>query len=152
MDPCSDHHSCIDDALQTAEKVIKSKGLQFTELRRSVLRLIWESHRPAKAYDLLEKIKINDPRAQPPTIYRTLDFLLETGLVHRLHSLNSFVGCSHPNEHCDCYFLICNQCHEISECCQTELKHALAETARHQHFTPQNITLEIEGICKKCSS
>jgi Fur family zinc uptake transcriptional regulator len=148
---CSDHHSCIDEAIESADKIIYEKGLRFTDLRKQVFKLIWESHKPVKAYDLLEKIKKNDTSAKPPTIYRTLDFLLKNGLIHRLNSQNSFIGCSHPHKHEDCYFLICEKCHEISECCNNDLNLAIAKTVGLTNFTPANITLEIEGICKECA-
>jgi hypothetical protein len=47
-------------------------------LRKEVLALILNATGPMGAYDLLAKIKSNADRpAAPPTVYRTLDFLLE---------------------------------------------------------------------------
>jgi Fe2+ or Zn2+ uptake regulation protein len=43
----------------------------------------------------------------PPTVFRTLKLLLEQGLVHRLSSLNAFVGCSRPRHAGSGQFLIC---------------------------------------------
>lgn len=133
-----------------ATDICLERELRFTDLRKNVFQLIWESHKPAKAYDLLEKIKINDANAKPPTIYRTLDFLLDNGLIHRLNSQNAFVGCSHPLLHQDCYFLICDQCHVIRECCDKQLKNAITKTTNLKKFKPKNITLEIEGLCEDC--
>ena len=49
--------------------------------------------------------------------YIELDFLMENGLIHKLQSLNAFIGCLHPNEHNERYFLICDSCQKIEECC-----------------------------------
>ena len=49
-------------------------------------------------------------RAAPPTVYRALDFLLENGLVHRISSLNAFVGCSLPGKPHAGQFLLCSGC------------------------------------------
>jgi Fur family zinc uptake transcriptional regulator len=73
------------------------KGLRLTALRRRVLELVWQSHKPLGAYDILAVLSEQDGRrAAPPTVYRALDFLLENGLVHRISSLNAFVGCDAP--------------------------------------------------------
>ena len=102
---CQDHEVCIESAMREAESICQEKGLRFTELRREVLRLIWLSHIPTKAYDILEKLKGKAWSAKPPTVYRALDFLLETGLVHKLDSINAYIGCSHPREHAGCCLL-----------------------------------------------
>lgn len=99
-----DHMSCIAEALQRAVALCESRGTQLTELRRRVLELVWSSHEPIGAYRILEQLDRPLPgqmrgkarRAAPPTVYRALDFLIEQGLVHRIESLNAFVGCDQP--------------------------------------------------------
>ena len=54
---CQDHEVCIESAMRDAEEICQEKGLRFTELRKEVLKLIWLSHIPAKAYDILEMLK-----------------------------------------------------------------------------------------------
>ncbi len=152
MHLCANHNACIDTALNTADSICQEKGLRFTPLRRKVLAMVWESHTPAKAYDILDKLKQEDGSAKPPTVYRTLDFLLENGLVHKVNSLNAYVGCSHPLQHSTCYFLICTECHEITECCNEPLTHAVFSTAEENGFYPQHTTLEIQGQCENCQS
>ena len=100
---CQDHEVCIESAMRDAEEICQEKGLRFTELRKEVLKLIWLSHIPAKAYDILEMLKGKTWSAKPPTVYRALDFLLENGLVHGLDSINAYIGRSHPRDHIGCY-------------------------------------------------
>jgi Fur family transcriptional regulator, zinc uptake regulator len=150
MRTCTSHAVCVEDALHVAERICAEKNVRFTPLRRTVLEMIWEHHGPAKAYDLLDKLKKEDASAKPPTVYRTLDFLLENGLAHKLSSLNAYVGCSHPLKAHACYFLMCTECGGITECCNSTLAQAITETARKNRFTPRRITLEIEGVCEEC--
>src|SRR5690606_41830313 len=70
-----DHAECMRDALAKAEQVSAARGLRLTRLRRRVLELIWASHTPVKAYDLLEQLRQEHANAAPPTVYRALDFL-----------------------------------------------------------------------------
>ena len=150
MHNCTTHDDCVADALQQAEEICAARELRFTELRRKVLELVWESHGPVKAYDLLEKLDHRIAAIKPPTVYRALDFLTENGLVHKISSLNAFVGCSHPLRHPECYFLICTECGEAEECCNSDIVSAVAKTAREKDFKAEQITLEISGRCREC--
>src|SRR5581483_8522848 len=96
--PGHDHALCIDDALAAAERQCAARGARLTEQRRRVLELIWKSHAPVGAYTLLDRLREGGVRAQPPTVYRALEFLVENGLIHRIESLNAYVGCADPDQ------------------------------------------------------
>ena len=147
---CQDHEVCIEKAMREAELICQEKDLRFTELRREVLKLVWVSHVPVKAYDILENLKGKEWSAKPPTVYRALDFLLETGLVHKLDSINAYIGRSHPREKNACYFLICTDCNEAKECCSSELSDAIESAWDNNSFRPKKITLEVLGQCNAC--
>ena len=91
--PEHDHANCIIAALDAAEAICAQRGERLTPLRRQVLELIWRGHSPVGAYDLLAMLQDERGRVAPPTIYRTLDFLCRQGFVHRLDSLQAFIGC-----------------------------------------------------------
>jgi zinc transport system ATP-binding protein len=110
----------VHSALAEADALCTRQGLRLTALRRRVLELVWQSHKPLGAYDILAVLSEQDGRrAAPPTVYRALDFLLENGLVHRIASLNAFIGCSHPEHAHQGQFLICRECHVAIELEQT---------------------------------
>src|SRR5690606_4886665 len=144
------HETCVADALRMAEDICAARDVRFTEIRRKVLELVWESHEPVKAYDLLEKLDQHFGAVKPPTVYRALDFLTEHGLVHKINSLNAFVGCSHPLRHAECYFLICADCGEAEECCNADIVAAIERTTAARDFRAKQITLEISGRCRHC--
>ena len=151
MSTCQDHHHCQHQALTIAEEICAERGLRLTPQRRQVLTLIWQSHRPMKAYDLLEQMQQDASSAKPPTVYRALDFLMEQGLIHRLDSLNAFTGCGHPDgHHRDCYFMICQDCGTASEYCAPALSQAIQQAAQDNDFSPQQTVLEIAGTCGDC--
>ena len=76
--------------------------------------------------------------------------LIENGFVHKVNSLNAFVGCSHPLKHQDCYFLICDSCNDISEYCDPAITSAIKTITKRNQFTVKNTTLEIAGRCNSC--
>ncbi|WP_297007212.1 transcriptional repressor, partial [Thalassospira sp. UBA6510] len=92
-----DHDRCVHSALAQAEKVCDSENARFTDMRRKVFTLIWQSHKAVTAYELLDALTAEGQRVQPPTVYRALEFLTELGLVHRIESLNAYFGCDRPD-------------------------------------------------------
>jgi Fur family zinc uptake transcriptional regulator len=146
-----DHRLCIEEALDAASQLCVARGARFTPLRRRVLELVWGSHQPVKAYDILERLNDEDRGAKPPTVYRALDFLIGQGLVHRLESLNAFVGCPHPGQDHDYQFLICDRCGTVAEIASPAVRSALAEHAAGLGFTIERQTIEVHGTCRDCA-
>ena len=148
-----DHSRCVHSALTEADAICARLGLRLTALRRRVLELVWQSHKPLGAYDILAVLSEQDGRrAAPPTVYRALDFLLENGLVHRIASLNAFIGCSHPEHSHQSQFLICRECHVAVELEQASISDAILASARTVGFTVEAQTVEVVGLCGNCRS
>ncbi len=145
-----DHSLCKNQAIVTAEQLCLARGVQLTPIRHKVLELIWNSHKAIKAYDLLDQIRPVNDAAKPSTVYRALDFLLEQGLIHRVESLNAFVGCHNSGKQHDQLLLICNQCHNIEERAAKGVFAALASEMQAAGFVAQHKTLEIQGLCSQC--
>ena len=142
----------LKESINKVEEICKSNKLGLTEIRKQVFEIIVKNNKPIKAYEILDKISnINNKPSHPPTVYRAIDFLIENGFVHKLNSINSFVGCFHPKAHKECYFLICKKCNVYQECCDDSLKDRISKTAIHNNFVISNTTLEIEGHCLGCS-
>jgi Fur family zinc uptake transcriptional regulator len=145
-----DHSDCVQTALQTAEQLCRNRGLRFTPIRRRVLELVWDSHKPIGAYDILEALGQESASAAPPTVYRALDFLIEAGLVHRLDSLNAFVGCPDPADRHAGQFLICTSCRTVTELSDPEIEQLITAKAATGGFAAMRQMLEIEGLCNVC--
>ena len=147
-----DHQKCVATALQTAEQLCVLRGVQLTTIRQQVLSLIWESHKAVKAYELLERIKPLQNAAKPATIYRALDFLIEQGLIHRVESLNAFIGCRCSAEQHEQLLLICKQCDEVEERPALAVMQAINQELHNANFNMHSKAVEIHGICSKCTA
>jgi Fur family transcriptional regulator, zinc uptake regulator len=115
-----------------------------------VLEILWQSHRPLGAYAVLEILSRDGRAAAPPTVYRALEFLLDQGLVHRIASLNAFVGCVRPGHPAAGQFLICEVCGSAAEVNDPRLMEALERTADAEGFAPAHPTIEVKGRCPAC--
>jgi len=147
-----EHQRCKHDALAAAAAACARDGTRLTPIRKRVLELVWDSHQPVGAYALLEQLTEDGHRPAPPTVYRALDFLLEQGLVHRIDRLNAFVGCTHPGERHRTLFLICRVCHRAQEIAADAIEQAVGREAARHAFRMEKLTLEVEGICHRCTA
>jgi Fur family zinc uptake transcriptional regulator len=144
--------------LDRAEAICGHRGANLTELRRHVLGMILDAASPAGAYELLDRLRQTRRGAAPPTVYRTLDFLLEQGLIHRVERLSAFVGCvagctaeadgeSHTHA---AQFLICRECGRVVEMQNHAVSSVLARAAKDAGFSISSATIEAEGLCSTC--
>ena len=146
------HGRCLDSALAKAEQACTARGLRLTPLRRRVLELIWGSHEPVKAYDVLDRLRGEHKSAVPPTVYRALEFLLRQGFVHKIESLNAYIGCGEPGHNSASQFLICDCCGEVAELDDDEVTALIAARAGKLGFTVYSQTIEVQGCCTKCGA
>ncbi len=145
-----DHALCIDSAVAGARRICAERGLRLTPIRRRVLEIVWERHNPIGAYEILDRLRAERGSAAPPTVYRALSFLLDTGLIHKIQSLNAYVGCSDPRAPHAGQFLICSDCRTVGEIDDREVESLVAGRAEALGFSVQSQTVELVGICPSC--
>ena len=141
----------MDKLIAKAKTHCENNGARFTPLREEVYRILLNKDAPIGAYDLLDLLRESNDSAKPATIYRSLDFLLDFGLIHKLESTNTFVachhfGCAHPVQ-----FLICDDCGDVTEIQSTSLYDALSAKAIEMGFIIKQQTIEAHGACKACA-
>jgi Fur family zinc uptake transcriptional regulator len=147
-----DHARCVSAALEAASRLCERDGQRLTPIRRRVLELVWSSHQPIGAYAILDRLKSGNRRAAPPTVYRALEFLLARGLVHRIESLNAFIGCPAPDGEHPVQFLICRNCGATAELDDRRVDAALAKSAAARGFAVERRVIELSGLCQHCQS
>lgn len=145
-----DHSSCQTQALSDALELCKKKGLKLTNIRQQVLEIIWASHNPIGAYDVLQKLQDCGHKPAPPTAYRAIDFLVNAQLIHRIESLNAYIGCPSPEHTHQGQFYICKSCGHIAEMSNSAINKTLAAGADELGFMAQEAVIEIHGICNDC--
>ncbi|GJL83296.1 MAG: transcriptional repressor [marine bacterium B5-7] len=150
--PQHNHSECVDAALGEAERLCRIRDLRLTPLRKRVFELIWQSHRPVTAYELLDRLVQDGRRAQAPTVYRSLEFLTECGLVHRVESMNAYVGCNQPSRGHEVGFFICEACGDVAELADPALSSSVTKGAKQLGFTVHSRLIEVRGTCRACTA
>jgi Fur family zinc uptake transcriptional regulator len=139
--------------IQKIEGICADRGVRLTSQRKRVFELICSNNKASSAYELLEALKMSEPQAKPPTVYRALDFLMDQGFIHRVESTNSFISCCSCNAHTHfSHLLICDKCSDVIELQSESLVASLEQNAETHAFQVTNHVIESHGICQSCSS
>ncbi|KTC86544.1 Fur family transcriptional regulator [Legionella brunensis] len=130
-----------------------SIDLKLTSLRKSVLFILWDSKRPLKAYEILEKLILIKQNSTPPSVYRVLDYFVDLGVVHKIESIQSYTLCHEPEKHLPSEVLmVCNNCHQVQEVYNNGMHVLVQQLAHDNHFYLGQDTIELKGLCEKCHS
>ena len=140
------------EMLAQAEKLCVQRNVRLTPQRVEVLRLLSLQEGAISAYDLLDLLRVSEPQAKPPTVYRALDFLLEQGFVHKVESTNSYVLChlfDNPS-HTSAMF-ICDRCGAVKEEAAEGVEDIMHGLAARMGFALRHNVIEAHGLCAACS-
>ena len=142
----------------TPQELFAQRGLRLTRVRRTVLEFLLNARVPVKAYDILDALRRDAPKAlTPASIYRALDYLLQEGLVHKVGTLNAYVACAETctesckQRHAPVFMLVCPGCRKSREINDPDLYQTIFSTMQRQGFQLQGDTVELTGICPGCA-
>jgi Fur family zinc uptake transcriptional regulator len=123
----------------------------LNETQKRVHQILVSAEGPMSAYEVLDRMR-GKGAVTPPTVYRSLDKLIEKGLAHRLESLNAYVTCKHPHPQEMAAFAICETCGSVHEFTDPHIDERLAHWSGIHNFQPKKITVEVKGLCGECQS
>jgi Fur family transcriptional regulator, ferric uptake regulator len=127
------------------------QNLKLTRERESLLKAIFSIHYHFEADELCFRLKQDGVKTSRATVYRTLDLLVKSGLVRRVHlgedhyHYERVTGNSHHDH------LICTTCGTVIEFNDPELEARQDEICRRKKFTPTFHNLQILGVCGACA-
>lgn len=141
-------------AVEAALALCGENRISLTPGRRRILEILAREGRPLGAYEMIDRVaEATGKRPAPISIYRALDFLLETGLIHRLASRNAYLACGHGHGAKEpIVFLICEMCGEVVEATSPAMRGILGALAKEAKFSPRAQVMEIAGRCRACGA
>ncbi len=142
--------SAIDQRLHTAERLCEQHGSRLTPLRRLVLATLLQHPGSMKAYELLDALRVAQPGAAPPTVYRALDFLTEQGLIHRLDAVNAWSACTDAGGDPHDLLIVCTRCGTVAELSDPALSQRLADCVAQAGFVLDGHETELRAVCTRC--
>ena len=88
----------------------------------------------------------------PPTVYRTLEFFLDNGFVHKIESRNAYAPCEHFGHAHQGVLLLCEKCGRSDEIEDAAVTRLLTEAAARAGFAPHRQMVEVQGLCRECGA
>ncbi|SAL54668.1 FUR family transcriptional regulator [Caballeronia sordidicola] len=128
----------------------EANGQRLTPLREQVLALLFQRGGRATAYQLIDALPSLGRRATPPSVYRSLEFLIEVGVVKRLFSTNTFVMCDDATIDEHAIFLVCTRCSSTVALEDQSLARAISQAAESASYGVAGQQTEVKGICCRC--
>ena len=129
---------------------LAGQGLKLTAERTALVREIFSTHYHFEADELLFKMKEKSLKISRATIYRTLELLVRSGMVRRVHLGEDHYHYEYVsgNSHHD--HLICTTCGSVIEFHDPALEERQREICERKKFTPTFHNLQILGLCDAC--
>ncbi len=123
---------------------------RFTGQQRDMVQYIFSKHNHFDADQLIDEMKKDGYHVSRATIYRTLNKLVDAGLLRRLD-----VGPRNYYEHDYGYpqhdHLYCVNCHKMIEFQHPGMENMLNDVCANQHFQMQGHSFIVRGLCADCN-
>jgi Fur family transcriptional regulator, ferric uptake regulator len=132
-----------------ARQMLKKTQLYCTEARVAILQVLMQATRPLRQDQIAEQLTLR--ALNKATVYRTLESLMEAGLVHRAFTYQRawhFELADHCTEH---------QCHPHFTCTNCGITHCLMDVRLPMAKVPQKgfvvnrQQVRLEGLCPACA-
>jgi Fur family ferric uptake transcriptional regulator len=135
-------------------KIFKSflgeKGLKLTKERIAILREVFSFHGHFEPEHLYFRMKDGGSKASRASVYRTLNLLVESGLIAKVTRTEKGNVYEHTFGHGHHDHMICESCGKIIEFYSEKLENLQNEICARNRFNGISHTLEIRGHCDQC--
>ncbi len=136
--------------LQRFRSHLRDHRLPLTRQRDRIATIVFQSDAHLSVADIQRELRRDDHRASTATVYRTLELLVESGLV-RAHDFGDgfrryeAMTAQQGHEH-----LICVRCGAVVEFTNEHLERMLPVISDEHAFLHHRHNVEIYGLCRDC--
>ena len=132
-------------------RVFRENGLKCTPQRIAVLKIIEASNTHLSVDKIHNMVKKFLPNVGLATIYRSLDSLVELGLIEKVHlddGCHSYTSASGGHKHA----LVCRECDQIVNYEDCPLEDIKEQISKKTGFRIENHYLQLFGTCRACQT
>lgn len=127
---------------------LRAKGFRLTPQRLTILEVLSESHCHLTPGEIFELASRNLPGLTEPTVYRTLNFLAENGLVLVAHIGNGQLVYEYADH--DHHHLICRVCQQMLDIDHGVLQDLYQKIELQTGFKIDSLHVTFFGRCPDC--
>jgi Fur family ferric uptake transcriptional regulator len=135
--------------LEAARATCKKGGFRLTNQRRLVLEVLSTSQEHLDAESIYQQAKARDPRISLATVYRSLTWLCEIGLVTE-HPLGENHSHFETNPSIPHYHFSCLKCGKVIEFDAPEVLEISRRLSKSQGMQIIEMHLHLSGTCAEC--
>jgi Fur family peroxide stress response transcriptional regulator len=121
---------------------------KLTPQRDAVLQVILDREDHPTANDIFEAARQRLPTISYATVYNSLRYLKDAGLVHEIKFGDSASRYDRETERHD--HAICNTCGKLVDFDLPQTAELMQAAARKSHFKPESVHLTLRGLCADC--
>lgn len=134
------------------EEFLQSRGKRITRPRKVIVDEVFRQHEHFDAENLMDQLRKSAPdrKVSRSTVYRTLEQLVESGLLREM-TLGGRSVYEHDYGYPQHDHLHCQQCQRLIEFQSDEVKGIREAVARKHQFRVTGHRFIISGICSACS-
>jgi Fur family transcriptional regulator, peroxide stress response regulator len=125
-------------------------GRALTPQRRAVLRVVTESPEHPTANEIFEAARRELPSISFATVYNSLKYLKEAGLVREIHFGKG--SSRYDSETARHDHAVCSRCGKLADFDLAETPQLIRAAARRSRFKPESIHLTLVGLCPDCQA
>jgi len=135
---------------RTITDQLRSRGFRLTPQRLAILRILDESDSHMTPLEVYQRALIDIPGITEATVYRTLTFLTDEGLILAAHIgsgqlVYEIAGSDH-------HHLICRHCGQTQEIGHDLLESLYEEFMAETGYQIDSLHVTFFGLCKACQS
>lgn len=138
------------DEYELFKNFLLKRNLKFTPQRRAILEAVFATHRHFDADELVQILKQRGKKISRASVYRTLDLLVKSALVHGLELGDSKKAYEHVAGHKHHDHLICVECGRTIEFDDGFIEMLQEKVCDRLHFQAEHHSLRIFGKCERC--
>jgi len=120
----------------------------LTPQREAVLQVIRESEEHLTASEIFESARRRLPSISYATVYNSLKYLKDTGLISEISFGNGASRYDRETERHD--HAICTHCGKLVDFDLTDTADLVRAAVRKTHFKPESLHLTLRGVCPDC--
>ena len=139
----------MDSDVENILNVIESNGYRRTASRLAIVGTLVDCAGHVTADELAEKVRQEAPRVGRMTVYRTLDLLVELGVVRPIYQGTGaahYILMANGSHH----HLICARCNDVIEFEERSAGMLMEQLAEQFNFHLVSHLLELHGLCEDC--
>jgi Fur family ferric uptake transcriptional regulator len=141
-----------DDALDRFRAWLKARNLPVTAQRLAIARVVLGAETPLAADEVVDRLRAHGPAPGTATVYRTIDVLMQCGLVEEEDRREGFRRFVPVRDDVSADELLCTGCGAVIHAPDAALAERTEALARRHAFVAVRHRLVVYGLCASCAA